>query len=58
MKNINIKVCLARVQKEKMCYRKYFSLTAYHSKEVALEAATTWIKNIRLTLHKEFANHG
>jgi hypothetical protein len=49
---------LASIKKADRKYQKTFHIGAYIDKESALQAAIAWITNLRVELHKEFANHG
>jgi hypothetical protein len=49
---------IATIDYEGKSYTKSFSVGKYKEKEIAMEAAKSYIVELRNSLHKEFANHG
>jgi hypothetical protein len=48
----------ANIQVNGKRYRKTFAVNKYGSKELALQEAEKYVRNLRQTLHGEYTNHG
>jgi hypothetical protein len=48
----------AQITKAGVNHNKSFCLASFESKEAAQEAAITWLRLTRESLHKEYSNHG